>query len=1057
MKNNQYYNPSIRYTEKKYINNNVGYNNMTFEAQTNYYQRTEPETYPIQTSEISKSNKNLRNITLNSNLNEGKYYPSYNKNYYYKDYYETESYQPYDTTYEDYNYQTNYNMRPFALYTQSLDVKKSNDLKKNDMMNVDEDIYVPGQTNHSYYESKYSKRTTRNPPSIISKEKLPSTNIALTKNVNKNNRFEINKSPIIKKSNENYYNKGQNQAQTQNQNLNQNQIQSQNNTKPSNISDNKNKNAILKNTSLISEIKRLNQQRSFAPRTPSVYTHHKIQSPLKRIEDETPNQILKKGSNYTKTERNLPSKSLGKIAFKKLVFSYQTNINNVSDLDNIRTSTNEKLAKIPNTPKQFKMKNLTNIYKNVNGEKKPIIKNKLINVKNRNEDSNNILKKEFSAKDHIKAQTEVQKINKGFNEKNLSKDNNENISKKNLREINISSSNIIKKISPPKNDIVKTIVNKNKTIETNEKKINKPKNYLNEKQYMKEIENIMRDNNIDSSIISKNTYNDKRHLNKLGNDSNSNSLNFININKGRIEPSTELKERKSHVLMSDIKTNLISDNLDFNKNINNRYNKTNNKLIKPANLSKSKNDYDDALFKTLKSQEIPSNKLVNNNKKSNLNKILEKKKLDELAKTEQKKISNIPKSNVQIKRLNQPEKKTNDIISSLDKLKPTSKKDNRKNKNKENETQKPRRYQYQYELPKYESRGRERSEKNLDKKEDDWGDIQYKGMRKTTYDPGRRKNKNKIKEEFHSTIYIKKSEGLSTPGKNEYGYKKTNQDTFVIEKNVNGVLNFNMFGVLDGHGDYGHFASQFVSRYIIHRIKNHPSIKKLDEPKEIYNKIIAKGYELLANIYLDADAQIQKEKFDVTRSGTTIVLVIQLEEHIICANTGDSRAIAIYDNNFEDNLMNSKIYPLSYDCKPELPNEKKRILECGGVVEKAFYSDDEDDDDDDIPYRVWAKGETYPGISMSRSIGDMDAKKVGVIPNPQIVEYTIDYFSKYVLMGSDGIWEFISNEDAMKIANKFYLRNDAIGLCHELSSKATKLWEEKDVVIDDITILVVFF
>ena len=428
-----------------------------------------------------------------------------------------------------------------------------------------------------------------------------------------------------------------------------------------------------------------------------------------------------------------------------------------------------------------------------------------------------------------------------------------------------------------------------------------------------------------------------------------------------------------------------------------------------------------------------------------------------MAKTEQKKISNIPKSNVQIKRLNQPEKKTNDIISSLDKLKPTSKKDNRKNKNKENETQKPRRYQYQYELPKYESRGRERSEKNLDKKEDDWGDIQYKGMRKTTYDPGRRKNKNKIKEEFHSTIYIKKSEGLSTPGKNEYGYKKTNQDTFVIEKNVNGVLNFNMFGVLDGHGDYGHFASQFVSRYIIHRIKNHPSIKKLDEPKEIYNKIIAKGYELLANIYLDADAQIQKEKFDVTRSGTTIVLVIQLEEHIICANTGDSRAIAIYDNNFEDNLMNSKIYPLSYDCKPELPNEKKRILECGGVVEKAFYSDDEDDDDDDIPYRVWAKGETYPGISMSRSIGDMDAKKVGVIPNPQIVEYTIDYFSKYVLMGSDGIWEFISNEDAMKIANKFYLRNDAIGLCHELSSKATKLWEEKDVVIDDITVVAIFF
>ena len=33
------------------------------------------------------------------------------------------------------------------------------------------------------------------------------------------------------------------------------------------------------------------------------------------------------------------------------------------------------------------------------------------------------------------------------------------------------------------------------------------------------------------------------------------------------------------------------------------------------------------------------------------------------------------------------------------------------------------------------------------------------------------------------------------------------------------------------------------------------------------------------------------------------------------------------------------------------------------------------------PYRVWAFGESYPGLAMSRSIGDMDAKKIGVISN----------------------------------------------------------------------------
>ena len=351
-------------------------------------------------------------------------------------------------------------------------------------------------------------------------------------------------------------------------------------------------------------------------------------------------------------------------------------------------------------------------------------------------------------------------------------------------------------------------------------------------------------------------------------------------------------------------------------------------------------------------------------------------------------------------------------------------------------------------------------EKKSGKKEEEWDNFQYKGMRKRTYDAGRRpgkKNKNDVNDAFSSNLYIKATEVLCIAGKDEYGNKKTNQDTYILEKNVNGILNFNIFGVLDGHGDNGHFASQFLSRYVIYRIKNHPLIKKLDEPKEIYNLLISNGYEIIANIYLDADAQIKKEKFDVSRSGSTIVLVIQLEEHIICANTGDSRAIAVYDENYEDNLVNSEIYPLSYDCKPELPNEKKRIYECGGVVEKAYYSDDDSDDEEYIPYRVWAKGKDYPGLAMSRSIGDTIAKEVGVIANPQIIEYTIDYFSKYLLMCSDGIWEFINNEEAMKIANKYYLRNDPVGICNELSEKSIKIWEKNEGVVDDITVLVVFF
>jgi serine/threonine protein phosphatase PrpC len=351
----------------------------------------------------------------------------------------------------------------------------------------------------------------------------------------------------------------------------------------------------------------------------------------------------------------------------------------------------------------------------------------------------------------------------------------------------------------------------------------------------------------------------------------------------------------------------------------------------------------------------------------------------------------------------------------------------------------------------------------IEEVDDDWDIDQYQGLRKKTLQVSRLKKNvganrtNKLIEinsKFSTDNFIKTCQATSVAGKGEDGLKKINQDTYISERNINGILNFNLFGVLDGHGEHGHFVSQFVSRYIINRIKNHQLIKNLKNPKEIYNQLIANGYEILATIFIDVDFQVTKQKFNCETSGTTCVLAIQLEEHIICANVGDSRAILIFDDSSNNNLTNTKIYPLSYDCKPENPHEKQRIYECGGTVEQVV---EEESGRGVGPFRVWRKGEEYPGLAMSRSIGDIEAKKIGVIPNPQIIEYNINYKSKYMLLCSDGIWEFISNEQAMNIGNKYYLRNDPNGLCHELTNKSTAIWMKEDITIDDITVVAVFF
>lgn len=53
---------------------------------------------------------------------------------------------------------------------------------------------------------------------------------------------------------------------------------------------------------------------------------------------------------------------------------------------------------------------------------------------------------------------------------------------------------------------------------------------------------------------------------------------------------------------------------------------------------------------------------------------------------------------------------------------------------------------------------------------------------------------------------------------------------------------------------------------------------------------------------------------------------------------------------------------------------------------------------------------------MSRSIGDGVAASVGVICDREILEFNMTPEDKFICIGSDGIFEFIPNEDIVKIA-----------------------------------------
>ena len=298
---------------------------------------------------------------------------------------------------------------------------------------------------------------------------------------------------------------------------------------------------------------------------------------------------------------------------------------------------------------------------------------------------------------------------------------------------------------------------------------------------------------------------------------------------------------------------------------------------------------------------------------------------------------------------------------------------------------------------------------------------------------------------------------LTKAGLDGNGQEKTDQDTPMLYLSVADIEGFNIFGVLDGHGNYGHFVSQFCRDYFMNKMKEYAEsimyITQSISAEDVYLNLKQNNYSYIVELFMNIDDELsaQSDIFDCNMSGTTCNLIFQFNNHLVCFNVGDSRSILIEESSDNTNQI---IRALSIDHKPDLPEELMRIKENGGMVDQIqdLYGNKLG------PNRVFKEGCVYPGLAMSRSLGDFQAKECGVIPTPEIIEYEINPNTKYFVVCSDGVWEFLTNENVRDIGNKYYYNNnDVVGFCNELVNIAVNVWGEREKARDDITAVAVFF
>ena len=286
---------------------------------------------------------------------------------------------------------------------------------------------------------------------------------------------------------------------------------------------------------------------------------------------------------------------------------------------------------------------------------------------------------------------------------------------------------------------------------------------------------------------------------------------------------------------------------------------------------------------------------------------------------------------------------------------------------------------------------------------------------------------------------------LTQAGKSEEG-PKINQDSILEILNINNNNNFSIFGVFDGHGNEGHLISQFIVKTMKNILLNDEKLKQISKnTNEIYSYLKENNYEFIRDLISKSENLLFNNYEEESKySGTTCNLVIIIGKKVICANIGDSRAFMIKNH--------KTIIELSSDQKPDNPSEKERIESKGGEIRQYIENNEPIG-----PMRVFKKNENYPGIAMARSIGDKLADLIGVISEPEIKEFDIDINCKYIICGSDGIFEFLTNEKIAHIINKYYKKNDPKECCDVIIKKSVELWNKYDTVVDDHSIIIIFF
>ena len=120
---------------------------------------------------------------------------------------------------------------------------------------------------------------------------------------------------------------------------------------------------------------------------------------------------------------------------------------------------------------------------------------------------------------------------------------------------------------------------------------------------------------------------------------------------------------------------------------------------------------------------------------------------------------------------------------------------------------------------------------------------------------------------------------------------------------------------------------------------------------------------------------------------------------------------------------------------PEILLEKMRIYKKGGETREEIMNQGTS--------RIYQRGRVYPGLKVSRSLGDILAHHIGVKSEPNVVVQEIRNTDKFVTIATQNVWKMLSADMVGDLVTENYGKKDPMTTTNMLCNKLNDLNQDE--------------